>query len=304
MNKFDKLKIVAPLDCLNSWQPRNDVYKTSSPYLLCIRLNRIQGELTIEFTGKILLDRYQELINVENIRHCFEKINALGICTLDIERLLNTASVTKADFTRDILLTDMDGVENIRQLKSLAKLSIVNYRRWVYQDYLHNGLVINNVVTNPRCRRRLIIYDKSHELNLASNRAFVNALTEPDILREYFTGRVRFELNATTKHQLRNWLHIPDTSLSLVLNAENNPLYIVMSEMFRPINQVEERRITLRDNDRIALLKLLDWDLAAVETHIREHCGRSVTDSMRPYRELYAMHHEIARPIDIREYVR
>ena len=48
------------------------------------RKKRSNRELLIEFTGKILEDAYPELISSTNIRQCFENINKLGICQLNI----------------------------------------------------------------------------------------------------------------------------------------------------------------------------------------------------------------------------
>lgn len=308
MNTFDKLKIITSINNLLSWNIAHDIYNSSEnnlPYHLYIKRDPAKRQLVIEFSGKILLDDYPQLINRNNIRSCFEHINDLGVCSLDINNILNNSKVVKADFTKDVRLSDMNGVEDMTQLKSLAKLSIQNYRRWIYQDYQNNGIVINNIVVNPRCRRRIIIYDKSHELRLARNTNFLNALRDPQRVVDYFNNRIRFELNATTLHQLRTWLNITDTNLHSVLNSDRNPLHTVISEIMRPINYVDDiEPFSLRDQDRLATLKIYEWELAGVEAHVREHSRRSVKDSMKRYKELYAIHHDIARPIDIREFVR
>ena len=110
---FDKLKLICSLDivenineqefqtiakdgCVTSYK-----YQQDQPFYLLIRKDFLHNESVIEFTGKVLLDRYPELINLYNIRFCIEQINRLGLCEIDTDRLLETAIVAKCDVTTD-----------------------------------------------------------------------------------------------------------------------------------------------------------------------------------------------------------
>lgn len=104
-------------------------YQQDQPFYLSIRKDFIHSECVIEFTGKILSDRYPELINRDNIRYCIEQIKALGICEIDTERLLQTAKVAKCDVTKDVSSTE------IKEIISQTKQNLTNYDKWEVEKY-------------------------------------------------------------------------------------------------------------------------------------------------------------------------
>ena len=112
--RFDKLKIITGISNIRSINKRlflkNErnghiaswTYNGNSPYSLMIQKNREKQELIIEFTGKILLDKYPDLIGLDNIRLCLENINDLNICTLNIDEILCKSYITKCDVAIDV----------------------------------------------------------------------------------------------------------------------------------------------------------------------------------------------------------
>lgn len=54
-------------------------YQQDKPYSLLILIDYSHNELVLEFTGKILLDKYSALINRETIIDSLNNINKLGI---------------------------------------------------------------------------------------------------------------------------------------------------------------------------------------------------------------------------------
>ena len=86
---FDKLKLICSLDVvqnINEQQFQTIVkdgcvtsykYQQDQPFYLLIRKDFLHCECVIEFTGKILLDQYTELINLNNIRYCIVLIKRL-----------------------------------------------------------------------------------------------------------------------------------------------------------------------------------------------------------------------------------
>ncbi|MEG0032736.1 MAG: hypothetical protein RR689_00360, partial [Mucinivorans sp.] len=60
--------------------------------------------MTIEFSSKILLKDYPLLISAETFRQCLENIEILGICTLDIDSIINNGYFSKLHITKDINL--------------------------------------------------------------------------------------------------------------------------------------------------------------------------------------------------------
>ncbi|WP_196245060.1 hypothetical protein, partial [Bacteroides fragilis] len=111
----------------------------------------------LEFTGKILLDNYKDLISINTINQCINEINKLGICTLNVDGIAFYSHVAKCDVTIDIKVSSFNAiVSQIRQ-------SLSNYRQWICRSYA-NGVVIENTVKTARYKKRLVVYAKGEEL--------------------------------------------------------------------------------------------------------------------------------------------
>ena len=82
MIKFDKMKLITSIDYISDinvsiflTSVKNDEvlsykYQQDKPYSLLILVDYSHNELVLEFTGKILLDKYSQLINSETIKDC------------------------------------------------------------------------------------------------------------------------------------------------------------------------------------------------------------------------------------------
>ena len=308
MIKLDKLALAVPRELISNWRGNKRSYEsryTNLPYHLLIKYDNIYRNYKVEFSAKILGDRYCELINADNIRDCLDKINSIGICQIDVDGVLNEAYVIGADFTKDVPFSNIPNADNFKDVKSIARLSIRNYDRWNCANYKGGGLVISNSVDDSRRRKRLTIYYKRDELELAKNRPFLRSVNDSERLKEYFDGKARFELRATTKQQLRAWLDIRNLSITNVLNSTSNPLELVMSEMFHPIFAVDDAQIrrTLTNLDKLSTLKLHNWDLAEVEAHVRSSTSRSIQEGMKPYYKLYEAY-KVSHNVNIVDAVR
>ena len=82
------------------------IYKQKNPFSLLIMLDYQSKALVLEFTGKILQDKYPQLLNRETILYALENINKLNVCTLDTEAILSDAEVVKCDVTTDVVVHD------------------------------------------------------------------------------------------------------------------------------------------------------------------------------------------------------
>lgn len=292
MLKFDKLKIISSAAYISDidtniflTQSKGDAvlyykYHQDSPFSLTIQADFNKDELTIEFTGKILLDDYPQLINHTNIRKCLSRINDLGICHIDVGEILTHSEVGKCDVTCDICVPQNE-VFSLRQRVS-------NYDKWNCSKYDGEGIALSKKVKTPRYKERLCIYDKKRELETAANREFLSAISDKRSLLDYFEDKTRFELNINTKQQIRKLLNIQDNQLSHVLHSEANPILSVYDEA---INQscVSLKQTDMKDYMRGLVLKDCDYDLAKVEAKIRGLTPKttSIRRAMRPFRDLY-----------------
>ena len=306
MITLDKLILSVPsnLICWRGEIRGFDSVKRGLPYRLIIRYSNQFKTYRIEFSAKILRDHYPDLINANNVRDCLAAINEIGVCSLDIDGVLRESKVIGADFTRDISLDEIPNVYNMNDLKSIIHVALNNNMRWNCANYRGGGLVIENAVNDRRRKKRLTVYDKGSELELASNKGFLRWLEDSDRLKEYFRRRVRFELRATTQYQLRQWLGVRDCGIMEVLCASANPLQLIAREMFYPIYCADDSQIkpTLTNLDKLSTLKLMDWDLSRVEAHVRESTNRSIKEGMKPYIRLFCAH-KISKPVDIVDFL-
>lgn len=144
MIKFDKIKLlskagyISNIDCEKfvrcckgdiQGEILNEKYQQKLPFYLLIMVDYQHDELVLEFTGKILLDKYTDLINRDTAKDCLEKINGLKICRLDVDSIMTDSEVSKCDVTKDIECNRMqDIITNVRQ-------NLSNYKRWVTKPY-------------------------------------------------------------------------------------------------------------------------------------------------------------------------
>lgn len=292
MVKFDKMKIVAPLSCVKNIDDTKFIesylgeelishkYEQKQPCLLGIRLDYRHNELMLEFTGKILGDDYPRLINKETFIDCLRRIENMGIINLDFNGILKFGQITKCDVTCDVNYSDLDG------FLKFIKANLASYDRWEDTKY-HNGLSIKNKVSTDRHKKRLIVYDKEQELNMASNAAFLNSLKDKDTLLNYFRGKVRFEQNLTTKESIRRALSIHDNSIDAVLSSSATPIADILNEAVKPADTCNSTPASIKDFITDAVLCKCNYDLAQLEAVFRGIASKNscISRMMKPYKE-------------------
>lgn len=294
MLKLDKMKLVTSLNnisninedkfsiTINKGQVQDYKYSQQEPYNLYIEADMAEKELVIEFTGKILLDRYPELITRDNIRTCLENINAIGVCKLDIDAILRDSNVVKVDVTADIPCSDC------KAFTTALHAGVSNHRKYISRRIKDNYVLEKNVQTKNR-KLRLSIYDKAKELMLGDNKSFLAVLHTPSTLIQYFQGKVRLELNLNSKEQIRKNLNISSTQLSEVLNSTSSP---IMNFLDKAIDDTAAATpvSSLRDYERTAVLRECDNDMEKIEAIVRRYSSPKthISQVVKSYRELAA----------------
>lgn len=300
------MKLICPLDIVENVNERvfqtivrdglltSYKYHQDTPFYLLIRKDFIHNESVIEFTGKILSDRYPEPINRDNIRYCIEQINRLGICEIDTERLIQTAKVAKCDVTKDVTSTE------IKEIITQTKQNLTNYDKWEVEKY-PNGICLRNKVTTDRYKKRVCIYDKGKELKQQTNSSFLLSLHQSQTLLDYFQDKVRFELNIGTMVQVKRLLKIGDNSLVEVLNSTANPLLSVIDEALKKYTD-SRQHTDFKDYVNSLILADNHNDLAELEAKIRALTpkGTVIKRKMQPYRDYFNRQTATSHQIDIR----
>ena len=57
-------------------------------YNLYIAVSYVKQTLTLEFSSKILKEKYPDLISRDTIKECLTNINQLNICEIDVDSIL------------------------------------------------------------------------------------------------------------------------------------------------------------------------------------------------------------------------
>ncbi len=302
MIKFDKIKIVSSIENVKSLNEdvfENKVkdgciveqrYTMMSPYYLYIEADYREQEFILEFTGKILKDDYKDLIHVNNIYTCLSNINDLGLCNLNIEGILAEGVIVKADVCIDVTYPDC------KVLAKSLRANVSNFNKYLAR-MIGDNLVIEKNVQTKAYKRRLTIYDKAKEIHRAGNRSFLSILDNPQLLLDYFDGKIRFELNLNTKEQIRKSLDIYDTSISAVLNSTATPIWDMLDSAIEEVvgdvvcSDIGELKNKL-------LLEFCGNDLAKVEALLRNYYsqGTHISQVMKPYRALAAKLNDCLTP--------
>lgn len=254
-------------------------YKQLTPYLLCIEKDVLNQELVIEFTGKILEDKYPSLITKTTISTCLDNINKLDLCNIDVPSILDTSIVVKADVAQDVCCG------NYEELINSLKTSIRNYNKYLSRVINGTFVVEKNVVGKGR-KLRMSVYNKGHEMRLKANQDFLIQLPNYEEVTEYFKDKVRFELNLNSKEQIRKQLNLNNTMLYDVLHADINPIVNFMDKVFE--DEPAPQGLKLRDLERWALLEKVGMDMNKLEMIVRQHSSPKshISQLMQPYRNL------------------
>ncbi|MBO5865947.1 MAG: hypothetical protein J6Q73_07865 [Bacteroidaceae bacterium] len=240
----------------------NSKHNTQMPYNLYIATNYYHQTLEIEFSSKILKERYSELISRDTIRKCLENINDLGICTIDVDGILRNSWVIRADITKDVDLPLTDDVLNA------LNDNVGNYRRYTWQHYDGKGITFTKNVM--RDKDEITVYNKYTEL-LQHSRNFMDSLPQEarNKIMDYFYGKTRFEVRMKNSKQIEERLGV--NRLMDFFNSVDN----VVREQFNRVFDVSAKVLDMskfRDYDEWAMAQILNafnGDLRQIEQMLR-----------------------------------
>lgn len=276
MITFDRIKIITDknhirrLDpdvtttVIKNNRPLSVRYEQKIPYNLYISYNLESSKCIIEFSGKLLGDRYQELIHVNNIHDCFYTINSLGFCELNVDGIVTDSSVISCDITTDIAGITMPD-------KTAIKACFKNVNKYQVQKYGNSGHVVSKQVKSSNRKMRLSIYDKGKELNKRNNAPFLGTVTDKAAMLEYFEGKFRIEANVRTVQQIKDLLQTQTNDLLEVLNSNANPMLTLFDEVFgfpeEPMHALPAPLSypNLRTIKNVLLLEACEFDMEKVE---------------------------------------
>jgi len=243
--------------------------------------------VVLDFTGKILLDQYPELLSIDTIQSAIREIAIRTGCTVNEHAILDDAEVLLADVTKDISLTMTPDV------KQELFMSCSNVKKWRTEIHKENGIEIRKAVKNKsKCKERLSLYCKATEMLRSENKMFLLSLSDEGNALEYFQGKTRVEYNLTSAYMIRRMLEISNRSLREVLESKANPLLKIFRKVFdldttsKTISTTEFRVFRKRNDHYMSLvLKECGDDVHKAE-EILKHFYSSRTNFRNKRRDL------------------
>lgn len=276
MIKFDRLKIIAPIAFIKHYEdnPQFEVTKTVSKHkgqtvekvkytfsnkgwLAKITVDTYESKMIIEMSGKTLMNRYTELLNKESIEYALLSLEISARVKLDRQNIIRHGEVVSCDVTFD---TPFPANKNIYG-EFRANL---NSPKWNIECWSNNNIVLRKTVKTNSYKRRVTVYDKNKELELAENQYFLSRLPNKDEVLAYFEDKVRLELNLKSKQSIREDLKIPDNRLRTVLNSTANPLKRIVHDALK-FPEMEETACNMNGFEKLTVLKYYKYDIPKIK---------------------------------------
>lgn len=262
----------------------NSKHYPDMPFNLYIATNNNHQTLEIEFSSKILKERYHELINKDTIQQCLQNINQLNICTLDIDSILHNSCIIRADITKDIDLQLTDEI-----LQALNN-NVGNYRRFKWQHYENKGITFTkNTIWE---KEEIKIYNKYKEL-LNHSYKFLNTLPNKQQIINHFYRKTRFEITLRGEKQIKERLGV-NTDIHSFFNALDTAVRDQYQRVFN-LTALELDTTTCHNHDQWAMTQILDkfnGDLQQIEQNLRANniltSYNGITTRMKKYQALKA----------------
>ena len=256
------------------------------PYNLYIAVSYVKQTLTLEFSSKILKENYPDLISRDTIKKCLTNINQLNICNIDVDSILSNGVVTSVDITynADLILND--------NLLDALNSQVNNYRRFKWTHYNNEGITFTKDVKSKDCTETITLYNKEKEICTSHNKNFLNSLSQPQQIMDYFKGKTRFEITLDTPKKIMNYLNLTDTKIFSVLNSDTNPILILFDKIFN--NSVANISNATFDNYEEWSMKIIldsyNGDLKRLEQDVRNKFS-SRSGATKRMKKFEAVHH-------------
>ena len=256
------------------------------PYNLYIAVSYVKQTLTLEFSSKILKENYPDLISRDTIKKCLTNINQLNICNIDVDSILSNGVVTSVDITydADLILND--------NLLDALNSQVNNYRRFKWTHYNNEGITFTKDVKSKDCTETITLYNKEKEICTSHNKNFLNSLSQPQQIMDYFKGKTRFEITLDTPKKIMNYLNLTDTKIFSVLNSDTNPILILFDKIFN--NSVTNISNATFDNYEEWSMKIIldsyNGDLKRLEQDVRNKFS-SRSGATKRMKKFEVVHH-------------
>ena len=133
--------------------------------------------------------------------------------------------------------------------------------------------------------------NKEKEIYTSHNKDFLNSLSQPQAVMDYFKGKTRFEITLDTPKKIMKYLNLTDTKIFSVLNSNTNPILAQFDKVFG--NSTANMPDTTFDDYENWAMKIIleryNGDLKLLEQDVRsKFSSRSgATKRMKKFETVY-----------------
>lgn len=269
----------------------NSKHDKSIPFDIYIGVSYTSQSLTLEFSSKILRDDYPKLITRTTFRQCLENINKLGICTIDVDRIICDCYFSKVHIT-----TDIDYILTNDKL-SILNSCVENYRRFRWEHYEGEGIRFTKDVKSKDCKESVVVYNKEKEIVSNKNKKFLDVLENPNSIIESFKGKTRFEMELDSPKKICNFLNIGSSHINYIFGSEVNPLLTQFNKIFGEGEIENKYSITnYEDYSMQAIIEKHNGDLKKIEQEMKDlhvYSSKSRTGLSERIKKIKRLHTEM-----------
>lgn len=321
-NKFDRIKIKCDLNNINI--KSNLFRKVLSPdmeYLISeelkivglrIKVNHYYKQLHIDFSAKLLGEKYTDKINILNIRDVYKIISRyIDINPLQFYKLSPNYTETVEDINvgEDNIGEDNAGDVNVGDVTGVGVSNYVEalYSMAKFQDnfktspkiHKHNNsaasFTLKKNVLSRASSEYVSIYRKDVELfasNKNENIVFLQTLSFEQIQRvkSFFEGVLRIEYKCASKARIRSSFGLKkDYNLYEMLTSKNNVVENIINRIYVTdlLPKTKYKDVSYKHLDKLNTLKINKNNLEKIyEIHKVMGGTQQKSKMLKPYIEL------------------
>lgn len=248
----------------------------------------IGGRGEIEFSAKVLRERYPELIGIDNIEEVISRMNGIGIFTLDANRFLDQAEVCRFDCTTDLHVTGEVG-DYLQSLKVYGAL----LWNWEATPYKRTGFVFRKKVSSYH--ERVLFYDKLAEVMKDKHRSVFNPDRFADVIRvetkhtDLKHIRKRFNLNSGEVRLMEVLMSKEKVNLKLFTSIVDSPDIPGARERYNSLRSEGEKLSSIEKRKGMeGIIRDCNCDMALVRMFLRETVKGTISHYYKRYQECLA----------------
>lgn len=250
-----------------------------------IDIDNLKEEVLIEFSAKVLKDRYHDLLSIDTIEQCFDTINSTGAVKLIVTDAISKADVLRCDVTKNLHMPGMVKP----YIDTLNHLRVNNrYKVEQYKQKKNNGIVFQGKQNS--FKERMIFYDKVLDLHKDKDLQKVVPLHK---LLGQFNNVLRCETNIVQLRKIRE-LCGGSTNLLTLLQSNSNPNLFLF-------NKIKSKTINLElfskyDGMKFShlekllgqqeIIKQLNFDMDLINQFIDSRVGGNTNRYKKHYRSI------------------